>query len=97
MCMCGGGVGLFPESGAVTKDYSFTACASGAGWGLGHMSEAGGPAEGGVRLLPAGHGVPQHRLQVLGVMELNGNAVLIYMRLLSFYKTIAVYEESLLS
>lgn len=33
----------------------------------------------------------------LEAMELKGNVVLIYTRLLSFYKTVAIYEKSLLS
>lgn len=44
-------------------------------------------------------GLPRHPAAGagLGAAELTGNVVLIYTHLLSFYKTIAVYEKSLLS
>lgn len=98
LCACEEEWGFFQRLGLLLKTAHSLHVLWGVAGGLGHMLKAGGPGEGGARV-PLGTGLPGIVCRCLefGVMELNGNAVLIYVRLLSFYKTIAVYEESLLS
>lgn len=98
LCACEEEWGFSQRLGLLLKAAHSLHVLRGVAGELGHMLKAGGPGEGGARVA-LGSGLPGIICRCLefGVMELNGNAVLIYVRLLSFYKTIAFYEESLLS